>query len=162
MACIYNEKVKRNKAPFVGFIALCGVLLICILALAKKYIESTNIEVIVDVVALLVFIYFAFKVLKMSKTQVKYSLISNELLVHKTVDEEVKLAKRVPLENVTSIEKVTNIKDKIKSFSSDITCSFGTKTYRVNYEESGKNKTMMFRPSEALVRKIQNYLKIKA
>lgn len=156
MASLYNEKIKRDKTPFIALTALAGITLVLISGFARRFRISSTLLVVADIILLAIFLYLAYRLHMSSKTALKYSLISDELLVHKMCGGNVKLVERVNLKDVTDIEKVNCISERIRSAKSDISCPIVSNTYRITF----KGGEMFFRPSEPMLRKIKNAVKI--
>ncbi|PKK39615.1 hypothetical protein ABB02_00954 [Clostridiaceae bacterium JG1575] len=156
MACFYNEKVKRHKTPFFILVVLLGVALLSFSTLAKAHLISGGFETILDVSLIALFLIFAVGLMQGSRVTLKYCLMPEELLVQRIQKDHLELVERVRLKNIQSFQEITGAA-KLSCLNKDMACLFH-RSWRLTYQQQGRQKTLILRPSDSMAEKIQHAL----
>lgn len=160
MACIYNEKVERKGTPLLlGLIALTLSLLIASY-LSKAAGVAGMYRIIVDTVLVMGFLYIMYSSFNMSKECYRYSIIADDLLIHRMNGDKPQLVERVKVSDISYFGEVGKNPDVSKVRGSNYTCEFMKGRYCLVYREGGREKKFFFKPSACMIGKIQNSMRL--
>lgn len=158
MASMHNERIKRDRMPFVFAIIFLFIIIVSIITFKKTFGISYRASLIIDSLIIIAFLLVTYRIHISSKTQYKYSLISDELLVNKLVDNNINLVNRIKLDDVSEIKKVDSIFERIKSIKHDLTCPVKSNVYKLTHT----NGELYFMPSDSMINKIEAMTGIKS
>ena len=154
MASLHNEYVKRDRTSYIIVVFLILIAFVTIATVNRGLKLTGKYQFIIDGILVLLFILLTYKIHLSSKTSLKYSMISDELLVHKIVNDDVELLERISLQSIRNLTKISKISDRVKSVKDDVTCPLRYNVYKLNHDKG----ELYFRPSEKMVRKIRRVI----
>ena len=156
MACIYNEKVKRSMKPLVLLLALLGVSLMLVSYFGKSLGLSSDMEMAIDLVLTLVFLFAGYNVYSMSSEVYRYSIIADDFLIHKISGGNNKLLEKMKLYDIKALEATKNRREVLRNLKNNYSGNLTKPGYYCEYRSNGKNRTFRFDPSACMINKINN------
>lgn len=160
MACIYNEKVERKGTPLLlGLIALTLSFLIASY-LSKAAGVSGTYRLIFDSALVMGFLYLMYGSFHMSKECYRYSIIADDLLIHRMNGDTPQLVERVKVSDIRYFGEVGKNPVVSRVRGSNYTCEFMKGRYCLVYEDGGREKKFFFKPSACMIGKIHNSMKL--
>lgn len=160
MGTMHREVIKRRKATTI----IMSIVFLCVMvSMAKSVgdfkINKISVEVITDPIFMVITLYFLFFEIFQCKIRYKYSIIADQLIIHKIKSEKQKTLENIKMSNIVYIgtEKNECKKYKTKSSSRYICNRIKSRTYCCIYEKDNKYGKFYFQPSEELIGKINRF-----
>ncbi|MBU5591695.1 hypothetical protein KQI89_07950 [Clostridium sp. MSJ-4] len=169
MRTMYKEVVTRRRIPVIVSILL-GLIIMIIIANIVEEIKIANYEIgfITNPVFFTITSIVIFLELLKCKVKYKYSIISNQLIIHRLKNKEQSVVENVQLEDIVFIGKVRDIKSNISKDMKEVVNSIGTKRYVCSpimpnqycciYKNGAKYKKFYFQPSGEFINKVNSHL----
>ncbi len=151
---MYKEKCERNKIPFLALIVITAALLLSASGALKQHPVTGRFAVVCDITLSVMFFLFLYSAVRSINMEMKYSLISGELLVQKKIDGKTEVTDRVYTDDITGIQEVKNLGGRVVCGFKDVSCFF-RKTYRITYNMEGKTGNIYIRPTDKFVSKLK-------
>jgi hypothetical protein len=160
MACIYNEKVERKGTPLLLVLIAVTLSLLIASYLSKAAGVAGTYRLIVDSVLVMGFLYLMYSSFHMSKECYRYSIIADDLLIHRMSGDKPLLVERVKVADIRYFGEVGKNPEVSRVRGSNYTCEFMKGRYCLVYEDGGREKKFFFKPSTCMIGKIQNSMKL--
>lgn len=152
MSLYYQEKITRNKVPFITGLVLAGAAL---LVIANALDDSSELrwQSLLDGVLLFSFVFLGTAMIRSSKRGFKYTLVGNELIIREENSGKFKVQDRISLGTIQTFIPAQML-EKLSCIRTDITCLFH-RSWKLTYVENGRRKTVIIRPSERMAGSIR-------
>lgn len=152
MSLYYQEKITRNKVPFITGLVIAGAAL---LVIANPLNEHSVIrwQSLLDSALLFIFAFLGMAMIRSSKRGFKYTLVGNELIIREENSGKFKVQDRISLGFIQTFIPAPML-EKLNCIRTDITCLFH-RSWKLTYLENGKRKTVIIRPSERMAASIR-------
>jgi|SRR5690554_1347299 len=156
MGCIYNEKVKRSAKPLIGLLIIFGVSLMAVSVLGRQAGLNQEVETTMDLVLTMFFLLAGYNVIAKTKEIYRYSIIADDLIIHRISGEKSHLVEKVKLSEIQALHKRKvgwNLMNALR------------KNYSVNMMKldcccecnvEGTTKSFYFSPSQSMLNKISH------
>lgn len=161
---IMQREVRNHKisVAIVQSIVFMSFMIFVSGIVGQVKLENTRLESITDpifIVATIVAIIFLFK---NSNTSYKYSVIADQLIVHKVTDKSQNILENIKVGDILYIGKNEAEIKKFKACNcKKYTCSmFSSEKYCCVYKSNGKTKKFYFEASNNFVEKVEK-LKVR-
>ncbi|WP_027633522.1 hypothetical protein [Clostridium hydrogeniformans] len=164
MNTMYKEIVEIRKTP-----RIIGVLvLMCLMIMFSNLIENIKvfnfkIGFITDPLIILITVLFmAFEFLR-CKVRYKYSIIADQLIIHKLKDRHQAIEENIKLKDIVFVGKAKELKKKLNISSSRYyICSLTRfNEYCCIYKDGNSYRKFYFQPSSNLIVKLTNIVNKK-
>lgn len=159
MGCIYNEKVKRSATPFIFLLVLFGILLVLISVISKEMGFPPALRTELDLVLTMIFLLAGYRVFLRSKDVYRYSIIADDLLIHRINGNRNLLVAKVKLAQIHSLECPDKKSELLKYLNKNYSEGFTKGAYCCKYLLDGEKKAFIFNPSKGMVNKLNTALK---
>lgn len=159
MSCIYNEKVKRSVAPLVCLLVIFGLSLIMVSYFGTKIGLTEEMKTAMDLVLTMVFLLAGYAVITKSREVYRYSIIADDLIIHRISGDKNHLVRRVKLSEISSLhysKSRRNILGAVKRNYSKNLVKLGC---CCEYQDEGNAKSFYFSPSQSMLNKINHSLR---
>ena len=128
--------------------------------LSKAAGVAGTYRLIVDSVLVMGFLYLMYSSFHMSKECYRYSIIADDLLIHRMSGDKPLLVERVKVADIRYFGEVGKNPEVSRVRGSNYTCEFMKGRYCLVYEDGGREKKFFFKPSTCMIGKIQNSMKL--
>lgn len=159
MSCIYNEKVKRSVAPLVCLLVIFGLSLIMVSYFGTKIGLTQEIKTAMDLVLTMIFLLAGYAVVAKSREVYRYSIIADDLIIHRISGDKNHLVRRVKLSEIKSLHysrSKGNLLGAVKRNYSKNLVKLGC---CCEYQDEGSAKAFYFSPSQSMLNKINHSLR---
>lgn len=161
MACIYNEKVERKGTPILLLLIFLGLSLIVASYFFGTMGLPSYMEAVADTVLILGYGFIGYQSYHVTKESYKYSIIADDLIIHRLSSDKNKVVEKVKIENITYFGEVQGSeKNPSKVKGSNYTCEFTKGRYCCVYNAAGQEKKFYFKPSLCMVNKIESSMRL--
>lgn len=154
MGAMYKEIIFRKTLPVIIILFLAMMFLISFLKLVEVMgLIPVEMSRIVDVICLVSLSLFGFYEYEKCKVQYKYSIIGDELIIHKLKGEEQILVEDIKIHDIQYIGYISKLSNKKKNLKTKkYICSIlNINKFCCVYNHGGRNYKMYFEPSKDLV-----------
>lgn len=157
MGTMYKEIVIRRRTPVVVGVFIILAIMICIANIVEQ-VQVANYKIGFITNPLICFVtsyIIGFEVLK-CKVCYRYSIIADQLIIHRLKDREQSVVENIKLKDIVFIGSPLQLKEKIITASSKkYICSlFRLNKYCCVYKEGDKFRKFYFQPSRNLISKL--------
>lgn len=161
MKTMYKEEVMRKRLPVILEILVLLTLTIFISNFIEKIsLSNHSIGTIANPVLMIFMSVIIILGVVRCREKYRYSIIADQLIVHKIVKGEQIIVENIKISNIKYIGRVSKIKDKFSiKYTRRYCCSlYNFKTFCCIYKEGDTIKKFYFQPSESFIRKISSFL----
>lgn len=154
---LHKEVIERKQYSIILIFLAMLMTFIIVSDLLDVMVPKTYLFKIIKYLSYLIMICIALFQIKRLRTKYKYSLIQDELIIHKITGESENLLEIVNLADIQYIGRSDKITDKlnfhgVKRYDF---CKLRTKNYICVYKLEGRLKKFYFNPSDRLIRNIE-------
>lgn len=157
MGCIYNEKVQRNVKPLFTLLLLFGGSLMLLSLYVKDRGWGQEANNFLDLLLTLLFLLAGYGVLEKGRETYRYSIIGEELIIHRIGQGANELVARVKLSKIHRLHEPKR-KTILQGVLSKNYCRSIAGGCLCEYQEQGSRKSFYFSPSPSLLLKIKEGL----
>lgn len=158
MGTMYKEIVARRRTPVViGIFIGLAIMIVISNFIEQIHVANYNIGFITNPILLMITaIIICIEVFK-CKVSYRYSIIADQLIIHKMKDKEQNVVENVKLKNIIFIGKVKELKNNLEiSTSKKYTCSvMSMNNYCCVYKDGNQYRKFYFQPSGRMISKIK-------
>lgn len=159
MACIYNERVKKSILPiFLGLLVL-GLSFITFSSYGIKFGVDPSLKTELDLVLITLFLLAAYSGLAKSRHSFRYSIIADEMIIHRMCGSKNYVIEKVKLNKIKTICKVKKSQALMSGFKRTYSESLLKKDYLCAYETEQGSRTFYFSPSPSMISKLNTSIK---
>lgn len=159
MSCIYNEKVKRNAAPLVCLLVIFGLSLIMVSYFGTKIGLTQEMKTALDLVLTMLFLLAGYAVIAKSREVYRYSIIADDLIIHRISGDKNHLVRRVKLSEIRSLHYSRSGRRILGSVNSNYSRNLVKLGCCCEYQDEGNAKSFYFSPSQSMLNKINHSLR---
>ncbi|CAM2903321.1 hypothetical protein HAHI6034_07215 [Hathewaya histolytica] len=154
---LYKEVVERKTN---SIIFNCLIMLMCFIVISDLFKSMQNKIAFYSIIRYGLYLSMGalfFLHMRRIKTKYKYSVIQNELIIHKIIGNEESLVEAINLNKIENIERCHYLRD--------IFCFYRSKKYNIGmitkqnyiciYRSGNKLKKFYFKPSDKLIKTIE-------
>lgn len=159
MGAMYKEIIFRKRLPVIIVFFFAMIVLISILKIIEVMdIVPLHLSREVDIICLFSLLLFGGYEIQKCRVQYKYSIIGDELIIHKLKGEEQILVEDIKIEDIQYIGCISRSYNKKKNVKTKkYICSIlNINKYCCIYSEGNKNYKMYFEPSRDLINKVKS------
>jgi hypothetical protein len=161
MKTMYKEEVTRSRLHSVLGFFLILVAFIYIAEAVEQAVSNSTIAMIADFLFLFVIITIIVYAVIRCKTRYRYSIIADQLIIHKIKDNELRVVENIEISDIEVLEKKESILSKLH-INHTYNCSLLKPwMYCCVYRCNGKLKKFYFQPSDNFVLKLQRTLNLR-
>ena len=166
MRIMYKEVVTRRKTPFMAAMLL-GLVMMIVISNIVEQIKVSNYEIgsiTNPVFFVITTIVITLELIK-CKVKYKYSIIANQLIIHRLKNDKQSVVENIRIEDIVFIGKTKDIKSSINKNIKKAVNSISSKRYVCSmpmfnqycciYRYEDKYKRFYFEPSREFIKKIQ-------
>ncbi len=166
MRIMYKEVVTRRKTPFMAAMLL-GLVMMIVISNIVEQIKVSNYEIgfiTNPVFFVITTIVITLELIK-CKVKYKYSIIANQLIIHRLKNDKQSVVENIRIEDIVFIGKTKDIKSSINKNIKKAVNSISSKRYVCSmsmfnqycciYRYGDKYKRFYFEPSREFIKKIQ-------
>lgn len=160
MGIMHRETIRQNRAnTIIGSIVFSSIMIAIAKFVGEFELSGGRIEVVTDPLFIIVTLIVLAILLRQCKISYKYSVIADQLIIHKVSDNEQEILENIKINDILYLGKE---KKKLKKFvtktTKRYTCnSFDKNNYCCIYNREGKNYKFYFRASDKFVDKINKF-----
>ncbi len=159
MACIYNERVKKSIVPLAIGLLILGLSLMTISYYGTKLGVHPSLKTELDLLLTALFLLTSYSGLSNSRNSYRYSIIADDLIIHRMCGDRNHVIERVKLSEIMSLQKVKNPQDFLRGFRRTYTENLLKKDYLCAYETQSGIRTFYFSPSPCMINKLNHSMK---
>ena len=159
MSCIYNEKVKRSTKPLIGLLALFGLTLIVVSFLGAKMGLNQEVKSALDLILTMFFLLAGYNVIAKTKEIYRYSIIADDLIIHRISGEKSHLVEKVKLSEIHALHNKRPRGAILKAIRHNYSMNMMKLDLCCECTVEGNRKAFYFSPSPSMVNKISHALK---
>lgn len=159
MACIYNERVKKSVVPLAIGLVFLGLSLITLSRYGVKLGVHPSFKTELDLLLSTLFIIASYSGLSRSRHSFRYSIIADDLIIHKMCGDKNHVIEKVKLSQIKSLRKVKKMRNLILGLNRTYSENPLKKDYLCAYETEGNKRTFYFSPSPCMINKLNNSMK---
>ncbi len=163
MGTMHKEVVTKRRDIAIVVSIICMSLTISLSNLIGNIkFDSFNAEVITDPIFVILTLVIFFREYRKCKTSYRYSIVANQLMIHKMKGNEQEILENAKLNNIVYLGKEDSKKARV--FKTDsckkYVCSLLDRTghYCCIYKKNDKYHKFYFKPSKELVCKLEKNL----
>lgn len=154
---LYKEVVeRRTNSIILSF--LCTLLVFIVTfdffeAISHRIVFYSIFRYLLYIIMIVLFILQRRRI----KTKFKYTIIQDELMIHKIIGNDENLVESINLNDIKYIGKCRGVKELFSFYKKrkyDF-CLCGKKNYICVYKEGNKTKKFYFKPSERFIKTIR-------
>jgi len=158
MGFMYKEVIIRKRLPVFIVFFLVIILILCLLKIAEiMKLVSSDMGKFVDIISLFILTGFGMFEFHKCRIKYKYSIIADQLIIHKIKGDEYKLVEDIRIDDIQYIgpnSKLRGIKKHLKT--KKYICSvFNMKKQCCVYHIGKKSYKIYFEPSIELIEKVK-------
>lgn len=166
MRIMYKEVVTRRKTPFMAAMLL-GLVMMIVISNIVEQIKVSNYEIgsiTNPVFFVITTIVITLQLIK-CKVKYKYSIIANQLIIHRLKNDKQSVVENIRIEDIVFIGKTKDIKSSINKNIKKAVNSISSKRYVCSmsmfnqycciYKYGDKYKRFYFEPSREFIKRIQ-------
>lgn len=166
MRIMYKEVVTRRKTPFMAAMLL-GLVMMIVISNIVEQIKVSNYEIgsiTNPVFFVITTIVITLQLIK-CKVKYKYSIIANQLIIHRLKNDKQSVVENIRIEDIVFIGKTKDIKSSINKNIKKAVNSISSKRYVCSmsmfnqycciYRYGDKYKRFYFEPSREFIKRIQ-------
>ncbi|MGL4991644.1 MAG: hypothetical protein ACRC57_10880 [Sarcina sp.] len=156
---IMQKEVKTHKksVAIVESVVLVSIMIFISQIIGSYKLKNIKLAYISDPIFLLTTAIIILVILKNCRTSYKYSVISDQLIVHKLVCEKQKILENIRVADIIYLGKEKKEIKKIKTiFSRRYMCSlYDSEKYCCIYNKNGVNHKFYFQASDEFVNRVK-------
>jgi hypothetical protein len=156
MSCIYNEKVKRNIKPLIGLLIILGLSLVIVSFIGTKLGFHQEIKSAMDLVLAMVFLLAGYRVMAKTKEIYRYSIIADDLIIHRILGEKSYLVEKVKLSEIQALQNEKPRWNIIGALTKNYSRNMMKLDFCCKCKVEGNMKTFYFSPSQSMLKKISH------
>lgn len=161
MNTMYKEIVETKKAPrIVGGLLLVSLMIVVANGVADIRFFQYRIGYLTDpLLKIVACMIMAIEFIK-CKVRYRYSIIADQLIIHKLKDNRQYTAENIKLQNIIFVGKMSDLNKKLNIISSkNYVCSVNMfERYCCVYKDGNAYRKFYFQPSSNLLMKLNNIL----
>lgn len=158
MGCIYNEKVKRSAKPLVGLLIIFGVSLMVVSVLGTRAGLNEETKSTMDLVLAMFFLLAGYRVIAKTKEVYRYSIIADDLIIHRISGEKSHLVEKVKLSEIQALHNKRPGWNLIRLLRKNYSVNMMKLDCCCECSVEGTRKSFYFSPSPSMLNKISNAL----
>ncbi|MPQ44548.1 hypothetical protein [Clostridium tarantellae] len=162
MGIMHREVINRRKdTTIIGSIVFLSLMIGLAKLIGNFKINHFKLESITDPIMIVLTILILYLEIKKCKVSYKYSVIANQLIIHKIKVNEQQTLENIKLNNIISLKKEKNsfLRHFRNITSKKYICSLVPKAvYCCVYKKDNDYKRFYFQPSGKLVEKLEKVL----
>ena len=156
LVAMYREVVERKKMPVILMLFLIFTVILFISGFVSK-VTTNYIDNIFELFVSIIMSLIIFFQVSKCKTKYKYSVIEDELIIHKLKGKEQIVLEDIRFCDIEFIGKHKGIGDSYQIYSSKkyVVSLMNTDKYCCIYKSGNQIKRFYFEPSDNLIKKIK-------
>lgn len=158
MGCIYNEKVERNMKPLLILLMVFGLSLLSVSYYVSEMGWEREVSTILDLFLTLVFLLAGYAVFLKSRETYRYSIIGDELIIHRLSGEKNDLVAKVKLQEIKKLQEKNGRANLGGLIRKNYCQNVVRKGCLCEYQAEGGSKSFYFSPSPSMLNKIRTGL----
>lgn len=158
MGCIYNEKVERNIAPLLILLMVFGLSLLSVSYYVSEMGWDREVSTILDLFLTLVFLLAGYAVIAKSRETYRYSIIGDELIIHRMSGEKNELVAKVRLQEIKKLHEKNTKTNLVGLIRKNYCQNVVRRGCLCEYHSEGGSKSFYFSPSPSMLNKIKTGL----
>lgn len=158
MGCIYNEKVERNMKPLLILLMVFGLSLLSVSYYVSEMGWEREVSTILDLFLTLVFLLAGYAVFLKGRETYRYSIIGDELIIHRLSGEKNDLVAKVKLQEIKKLQEKNGRANLGGLIRKNYCQNVVRKGCLCEYQAEGGSKSFYFSPSPSMLNKIRTGL----
>jgi hypothetical protein len=158
MGCIYNEKVERNMTPLLILLMVFGLSLLSVSYYVSEMGWEREVSTILDLFLTLVFLLAGYAVFLKGRETYRYSIIGDELIIHRLSGEKNDLVAKVKLQEIKKLQEKNGRANLGGLIRKNYCQNVVRKGCLCEYQAEGGSKSFYFSPSPSMLNKIRTGL----
>lgn len=158
MGCIYNEKVERNMTPLLILLMVFGLSLLSVSYYVSEMGWEREVSTILDLFLTLVFLLAGYAVFLKGRETYRYSIIGDELIIHRLSGEKNDLVAKVKLQEIKKLQEKNGRANLGGLIRKNYCQNVVRKGCLCEYQAKGGSKSFYFSPSPSMLNKIRTGL----